>query len=52
MLKEEFAISLLELQPSIAKLCNNNLDDDDKISDIKRILNRLKDILARKYRKE
>ena len=52
MLKEEFVISLLELKPSIAKLCNNNLDDDDKISDIKRILNRLKDILARKCRKE
>ena len=52
MLKEEFVISLLELKPSIAKLCNNNLDDDDKISDINRILNRLRDILTRKYRKE
>ena len=51
MLKEELIISLLKSNPSIAERFNNNLDDD-KISDIKRILNRLRDILPRKYRKE
>ena len=33
------------------QLFNNNLDDD-KINDIKRILNRLRDILPRNIRKE
>ena len=33
------------------KIFNNNLDDD-KISDIRRILNRLRDILPKRYRKE
>ena len=60
MSKEELIISLLKSKQSIAKLFNNNLDDD-KISDIrrtlnrlrdKRILNRLRDILAKRYRKE
>ena len=51
MSKEELIISLLKSKQSIAKLFNNNLDDD-KISDIKRILNRLRDILPKKYRKE
>ena len=51
MLKEDLIISLLKSKPSIAEPFNNNLDDD-KISDIKRILNRLKDILPRKYTKE
>ena len=51
MLKEELIISLLKSNPSIAERFNNNLDDD-KISDIKRILNRLRDMLPRKYRKE
>ena len=51
MPKEELIISLLKSKQSIAKLFNNNLDDD-KISDIKRILNRLRDILPKKYRKE
>ena len=51
MLKEELIISLLKSNPSIAERFNSNLDDD-KISDIKRILNRLRDILPRKYRKE
>ena len=51
MLKEELIISLLKSNPSIAERFNNNLDDDE-ISDIKRILNRLRDILPRKYRKE
>ena len=51
MSKEELIISLLKSKHGIAKLFNNNLDDD-KISDIKKILNRLRDILHRKYRKE
>ena len=51
MSKEELIISLLKSKQSIAKLFNNNLDYD-KISDIKRILNRLRDILPKKYRKE
>ena len=41
--KEELIISLLKSKQSIAELLNNNLDHD-KISDIKRILNRLRDI--------
>ena len=51
MSREELIISLLKSKQSIAELFNNNLDDD-KISDIKRILNRLRDILPKKYRKE
>ena len=51
MSKEELIISLLKSKQSIAKLFNNNLDDD-KINDIRRILNRLKDILPKRYRKE
>ena len=51
MTKEELIISLLKSKQSIAELFNNNLDDD-KISDIRRILNRLKEILPKKYRKE
>ena len=43
MSKEELIISLLKSKQSIAELLNNNLDHD-KISDIKRILNRLRDI--------
>ena len=49
--KKELIISLSKSKHSIAKLFNNNLDDD-KISDIKRILNRSRDILPTKYRKE
>ena len=41
MLKEELIISLLKSKPSIAEFVNNNLDDD-KISDIKRVLNQSK----------
>ena len=44
-------MSLLKSKQSIAKLFNNNLNDD-KISDIRRIFNRLRDILPRKYRNE
>ena len=51
MSKEELIISLLKSKQSIAKLFNNNLGGD-KISDIGRILNRLRDILPKKYRKE
>ena len=49
--KEEFIISLLKLKQSIAELFNNNLHDN-KINDIRRIVNRLRYILLRKYRKE
>ena len=51
MSKEELIISLLKSKQSIAELFNNNLEDE-KISDIRRILNRLRDILPKKYRKE
>ena len=54
--KAELIISLLNSKQSIAKLFNNNLndddDDDDKISDIKRIINIVRDILPKRYRKE
>ena len=49
--KDELIISLLKSKQSIAGIFNNNLYDN-KISDIRRILNRLRDILPRKYRKE
>ena len=53
MTKEELIISLLKSKQSIAELFNNNNNlYDNKISDIRRILNRLRDILPRKYRKE
>ena len=48
--KVELRISLLKSKQSIAELFNNNLDDD-KISDIRRTLNRLRDILPKRYRK-
>ena len=44
-------ISLLKSKQSLAELFNNNINDN-KINDIRRILNRLKDILSRRYRKE
>ena len=50
MSKKELIIPLLKSKQSIAKLFNNL--DDDKISDIRRILNRLRDILPKRYRKE
>ena len=50
MSKEELIISLLKSKQSLAELCDNL--DDDKISDIRRILNRLRDILSKRYRKE
>ena len=51
MSNEELIISLLKSKQSTAELFNNNLDDD-KTSDIGRILNRLRDILPKNYRKE
>ena len=51
MTKEELIISLLKSKQSIAEFFNNNLYDN-KISDIRRIVNRLWDILPKKYRKE
>ena len=50
MSKEELIISLLKSKQSIAELFNDL--DGDKISVIRRILNRLRDILPKKYRKE
>ena len=41
MTKEELIISLLKSKQSIAELFNNNNLCDNKISDIRRILNRL-----------
>ena len=56
MTKEELTISLLKSKQSIAEFFNNNSHNnnhDNKISDIRRILNRLRGILLpRKYRKE
>ena len=56
MTKEELIISLLKLKQSIAELLNNNNNNnnnlyDNKISDIRRILSRLRDILPKKDRK-
>ena len=51
MSKEELIISLWKSKQSIAELLNNN-PNDDKLSDIRRILNRLRDILPKNYRKE
>ena len=52
MTKEELIISLLKLKVSIDELLNNNNNlYDDKISDIRRILSRLRDILPKKDRK-
>ena len=50
MSKEELIIALLKSKRSIAELFNNNFDDD-KTCDIKKILNRLRDVLPREYRK-
>ena len=51
MSKEEFIIALLKSKRSLAELFSSNLDDG-KISRIRRILNRLRDILPRRVRKE
>ena len=53
MTKEELIISLLKSKQSIAELFNNNNNlYDNEISDIRRILSRLRDILHKKDRKE
>ena len=52
MSKEELIISLLKSKQSIAELFNNNNLYDNEISDIRRILSRLRDILPKKDRKE
>ena len=58
--KEELIVTLLKLKSSIAKrnfekLFNNNTDNDEKIrseiSDIRMIVNRLGNIVTKKYRK-
>ena len=51
MKKEDLIISLLKSKQSIAELFNINLYDNE-ISDIRRILSRLRDILHKKDRKE
>ena len=49
--KKKSIIAVLKLKLSLAELFNNNLDDD-KISDIKGIFNRLRDLLPKIIRKE
>ena len=51
MKKEDLIISLLKSKEITAELFNDN-HRDNKISDIRRILNRLRDILPKKDRKE
>ena len=51
MSKEVLMISLLKSKHDLAELSRNNLDDS-KISDIRRILNRLRDVLPKRIRKE
>ena len=52
MTKEELIISYLKSKQSIAELFHNNNLYDNEISDIRRILSRLRDILPKKDRKE
>ena len=56
MTKEELIISLLKSKQSIAELFNNNNINnnlyDNKISDTRRIINKLRDKSPRNYRKE
>ena len=57
-IKEELIISLFKSKQSITELFNNNNNNnnnniyDNKISDIRRILSELRDILPKKDRKE
>ena len=51
MKKEDLIISLLKSKEIIAELFNDNCHDNE-ISDIRRILNRLRDILPKKDRTE
>ena len=53
MKKEDLIISLLKSKQSIAELFNNNNNlYDNEISDIRRIVSRLRDILHKKDRNE
>ena len=59
MTNEELIISILKSKQSVIEFLNNNNNNNNnddlynnKISDIRRILNRLRDILPRKDRKE
>ena len=56
MTKEELIISLLKSKQSIAELFNNNNINnnlyDNKISDTRRTINKLRDKSPRNYRKE
>ena len=52
MSKEELIASLLKSKQCIAELFSNILDDYKDISDIRRILNRLRDILPKRFRKK
>ena len=51
MKKEDLIISLLKSKESIAELFNDN-HRDNEISDIRRILNRLRDILPKKVERK
>ena len=51
MKKEDLIISLLRSEESTTELFNDNCHDNE-ISDIRRIINRLRDILPKKDRKE
>ena len=50
MKKEELIISLLKSKESIAEVFNDN--NNNEISDIRRILNRLRDILPKKIERK
>ena len=54
MKTEDLIISLLKSKESIAELYNDNKNNiyDNEISDIRRILNRLRDTLPKKDRNE
>ena len=54
MAKEELIISLLRSKQSIAELFNNNNNNlyDNEISDIRRILSRLRDMLPKKIERK
>ena len=51
MSKEGLILSLLKLKQSLPELFNNNLDNDE-ISEIKKILNKLRDNLTKEYIKK
>ena len=51
MPKERLITALLKSKRSLAELFNDNLNSD-KISEIKKILNKLRDIITKEYRNE